>query len=70
MWAIEAIKLTKGWPNTHHNPHKREAARTAADVPLYAEKNILETIKVISISDLYKYPFLPTVLNNSCSVNI
>ena len=30
MWAIEAMQVSPGGPDTHNNPHQRRAARTAA----------------------------------------
>ena len=56
-----AMELTTGGPNTHHNPHQKGAAWRLQDRCAEEEKNILETIKVFSVSDLYKYPFLHLV---------
>ena len=51
MWAIESMQVTPGGPYTHDDPHQRGAAREAAEPLLCAEKNALETIKSLLISD-------------------
>ena len=64
MWAMKEMELTTGGPNTHDGPHETPAAWTAA------RKTILHTIKLLLISDLYKYHFFHLELNNFRSVSI
>ena len=36
MWAIEAMQVTPGGPDTHYDPHQRGAALEAAE-PLFPD---------------------------------
>ena len=58
------LRHPQGGPDTHDDPHETGAARTAAR-PLIVQKNHLETIKSLSMSDYYKFFFLQKVINNN-----
>ena len=55
---------------THIITYTKGEPRGRPQNPFMCRKTILEMVKVLSISDLDKYPFLHLVINYSCSVNI
>ena len=57
--ALEKLYLHPQWgQDTHDEPHETGAARTAARPFFVQKKTILEPIKIVPISDYYKFVFL------------
>ena len=67
MWAIEAMQVSPGGPDTHNNPHQRRAAQTAAKHLFYVgKKTVNKNTKSFPVCFLWHFMQNMFVLCDVC----